>query len=151
MHQKTEDDLDRDKFSDWRQTENGTTNKQLNESGADGRERFSRVWLLRADKLTMVETQSHQFLSHRTSTYIISLLSPPVPLLQHRWSMLAISLQTRVFYLHRARLQKAAVNSTSASPPGKFMQELRRKTQTEQKMFKYVSRVTEFAKDASKQ
>lgn len=61
------------------QTENGTTNKQLSEDGADGRKRFSRVWLLRADKLTMVETQSDQFLSHRTSAYIISLLSPPRP------------------------------------------------------------------------
>lgn len=118
-------------------------------------ERFSHVWLQRADKLTMVETQSDQFLSHRTSAYIISLLSPPpthVPPLQHRWSMLAISLQTRVFYLHRARLQKAAVNSTSASPPpGKFMQEPQRKTQTEQKMFECVSRITEFVKDAAKQ
>lgn len=62
----------------------------------------------------MVETQSDQFLSHRTSAYIISLLSPPrVPPLQHRRSMLAIGLQTRVLYLHRARLQKAAADSTS--------------------------------------
>lgn len=80
MYQQTEEDLGRDKFSDWR------PNWKWNHKQAAEwkwswweRERFSRVWLLRADKLTMVETQSDQFLSHRTSAYIISLLSPPRP------------------------------------------------------------------------